>query len=158
MSTTTPTGPFTPGTPFDAITDINIINSSTITLQAPSSRPLPPIVTANNTTDSNTGRVTTYISCILLISTDNSPSDGSMPNLTPYYLVTDTNKLFIYISETAGNAKSFTPSTTFNAYHLEFSISPNDVANLDNNYNKIEVIHWDADPEGSRGTEINVAD
>lgn len=146
---------FTPGTKFGTISS-STSEVQKIVLETPSTRPLSPSITAQKTGTGSEATVT--LSCIVFVSGKNAQNDdGNAPNKINFninYLVTDINKVSIYISKDS----SFIPSDTFYPYVVEIVFKPSQIANLTNTFNTIKVINWDADPEGSRGTEIEIED
>lgn len=139
---------FTPGTKFGTVTS-STNDSQKIVLKTPSTRPLSPSITAQKTGIGSEAIV--ILSCIVFVSKKNVPNDGNI-TFDINYLVTDVNKVSIYIS----SDNSFIPSDTFYPYLVEIEFKPSQIANLTNTFNTIKVINWDADPEGSRGTETTV--
>lgn len=144
---------FTPGTKFGTISS-STSEVQKIVLETPSKRPLSPSITAQKKGTGSEATVT--LSCIVFVSGKNAQNDdGNTPNKINFninYLVTDINKVSIYISKDS----SFIPSDTFYPYVVEIVFKPSQIANLTNTFNTIKVINWDADPEGSRGTETTV--
>lgn len=99
------------------------------------------------------------LTCTIYVSESNIPKkeDGSNDyakknvfNIS--YLVDDDKKVTIYVSRD----NSFSPSTTFYAYVVPIQFSPSDIPGLSNNFTTVEVINWDEDPKGSRGTVTTV--
>ncbi len=139
---------FTPGTQFGTV------NSSTnpsqkIVLSAPSIRPLSPSITAQMTGSDSGEKV--LLSAVIFVSEANLPANNNM-TFDINYLVTDLDKVSIYIA----SQDSFAPSNVFYPFVIEIEFSPSQIPNLSNNLSTIKVINWDADPEGSRGTETKV--
>ncbi|AUC16154.1 hypothetical protein BTO06_13730 [Tenacibaculum sp. SZ-18] len=139
---------FTPGTKFGTVTS-STIPSQKIKLMAPSIRPLSPSITAQMTGSGSGEKV--VLSAVVFVSEANLPANNQM-TFDINYLVTDLDKVSIYIA----SQDSFTPSNVFYPFVVEIEFSPSQVPNLSNNLSSIKVINWDADPEGSRGTEIRV--
>lgn len=148
---------FTPGTVFGTVSAISSAGQK-ITLSMPSTRPLAPSVSVNSSSTGNSRVI--KLSCIVLISEENMPqSGGNIDFDTPIIfqvngLVTDINKISLYIS----NGGSFIPSKNFYPFVVDVLFKPSQVSHLSNTFNSIKVINWDADPEGSRGTETTVKD
>jgi len=142
---------FTPGIYFGTIPSITS-EAQKIVLQTPSTRPLSPSITAQKTGTGSEATVT--LSCIVFVSEKNAQNDNGVNkiNFNINYLVTDVNKVSIYISKDS----SFTPSDTFYPYVVEIVFKPSDISHLTDTFNTVKVINWDADPEGSRGTETSV--
>ena len=137
---------FTPGTKFGTVTS-STNPSQKIELIAPSIRPLSPAITAQMTGSDEK----VVLSAVIFVSEANLPTNNKM-TFDINYLVTDLDKVSIYIA----SQDSFTPSNVFYPFVVEIEFSPSQIPNLSNNLSSIKVINWDADPEGSRGTEIRV--
>ena len=145
MSTT---NTFIPGTKFGTI-DSNTNPSQKIELIAPSIRPLSPAITAQINGSGSDEKV--ILSAVIFVSEANVPTNNQM-SFDIHYLVTDLDKVSIYIS----TDDSFEPSNVFYPFVVEIEFSPSQIPNLSNNVSTIKVINWDADPEGSRGTTTTV--
>ncbi|CAM1357235.1 hypothetical protein [Tenacibaculum halocynthiae] len=148
---------FTPGTEFGTVPASSSAGKK-LTLLKPSSRPLAPSVSVSSSSSGDSREI--VLSCVVLISEENMPKNGNDIDFgTPINfqvngLVTDVNKISIYIS----NGGSFIPSKNFYPFVVNIQFKPSQVSHLNNNFNSIKVINWDADPEGSRGTETTVKD
>lgn len=146
---------FTPGSEFGTVKAFSSAVQK-ITLPILSTRPLAPSVSVHPSSSGDSREI--VLSCIVLISEKNMPHSGNDIDFgTPIKfqvngLVTDVNKISIYIS----NKGTFIPSKNFYPFVVNIQFKPSDVSHLNNNFNSIKVINWDADPEGSRGTEIEV--
>lgn len=139
---------FTPGTKFGTVSS-STNASQKIELIASSIRPLSPAITAQMTGSGSKEKV--VLSAVIFVSEANLPANNQM-SFDINYLVTDLDKVSIYIS----TENSFEPSNVFYPFVVEIEFSPSQIPNLSNNVSTVKVINWDADPEGSRGTETTV--
>ncbi|WP_064965455.1 hypothetical protein [Tenacibaculum ovolyticum] len=127
-------------------------------LETPSNRPLAPAnvsAVANGT--GNSTKIT--LECTIYVSESNMPKKNGDENdyakeidFQISYSVDSDDKITIYVSRD----DSFTPSSTFYAYVVPIGFSPSDIRGLKNSFTTVEVINWDEDPDGSRGTEVVV--
>lgn len=123
-----------------------------------STRPLAPTnVSAIATGTGNETRIT--LMCTIYVSEANIPKTPNGKNdytknieFNISYSVDTTDKVTIYVARD----NKFIPSETFYAYVVPIGFSPKDIPGLNNNFSTVEVINWDEDPTGSRGTETVV--
>lgn len=149
---------YTPGTHFGNVSSSTSADTKK-TLTTPSTEPLAPTNVSATATGSGDSTEITLI-CTVYVSEKNMPknTDGSNDyskkiNFEIDYLVDSSNKVTIYVSNPTA---SFSPATVFYAYIVPIGFKPSEIPGLSNNFTSIEVINWDADPEGSRGTEVTV--
>lgn len=127
-------------------------------LQTTSDRPLAPTdLSAIPNGTGNETRIT--LTCTIYVSEANIPKDTNGNNdyaqnikFNISYLVDDSNKVTIYVARD----DKYISSETFYAYVVPIGFSPKDIPGLNNSFTTVEVINWDEDPEGSRGTETTV--
>jgi len=146
----------TPGTLDDPISVKSSLGK--ITLSSTSTRPLSPVGTVSNTLKDD-GSTWVNISCIIFVSEGNMPlnSDGAI----------DTNKdiTFDINFETPNDSTttlnfyvsrkdSFIPSDTFYPFVINIGFNPLILNPNITTLASATVYNWDADPDGSRGTEF----
>ncbi|PKH50597.1 hypothetical protein CXF68_07760 [Tenacibaculum sp. Bg11-29] len=128
------------------------------TLKEKSERPLAPTnlsAVANGT--GNSTKIT--LECTIYVSESNMPKKNGNENdyakeidFQISYSVDNNDKVTIYVSRD----NSFISSSTFYAYVVPIGFSPSDIPRLGDNFTTVEIINWDEDPDGSRGTETTV--
>ncbi|CAM1373377.1 hypothetical protein [Tenacibaculum xiamenense] len=128
-------------------------------LQTTSDRPLAPtdVSATSNGKKGNETRIT--LMCTIYVSEANMPKNENGKNnytekikFNISYSVDNDDKVTIYV----GRNNKFIPSDTFYAYVVPIGFSPKDMPGLNNSFTTVEVINWDEDPEGSRGTTTTV--
>jgi hypothetical protein len=97
--------------------------------------------------------------CTIYVSEANMPKNENGENdykknikFNISYLVDKNNKVTIYVARD----DKYVSSKTFYAYVVPIGFSPKDIPGLNNDFTTVEVINWDEDPEGSRGTTTTV--
>ncbi|MDY0780294.1 hypothetical protein [Tenacibaculum sp. IB213877] len=96
---------------------------------------------------------TIYVCDLHIPKNDNGENDYTKDiQFNISYLVDNESKVTIYVARD----DKYVSSKTFYAYVVPIHFSPKDIPGLNNNFTTVEVINWDEDPEGSRGTETTV--